>query len=198
MKNLNSWLKKTLLTGLILVLPLAVSLWIVYLIFKKVDGIFRPIMDKLLGYHIPGLGFILTFILILIAGIIGANIIGKRLFAKFDNFMLRIPLIRILYKTTKQIIDAARLKEKFPFKQVGIVEYPRKGMFALGFLLSEIKGEVKEKTSQDLICFFIPTTPNPTSGMLIFVPEKDIIPVDMKIEEALKIIISAGIVRRNS
>jgi len=194
MKRFNNWIKKTIITGTILILPLAVSVWVVYLIFRKVDGIFRPIIEKIIDYHIPGLGFILTIILILLTGVIGANIIGKRLFNKFDNFMMKVPLIRLLYKTTKQIIDAARLKEKLPFNQVGIIEYPRKGIFSLGFMLRDIEGEVKERTSKELTSFFIPSTPNPTTGLLIFVPREEIIPVDMKIEEALKIIISAGII----
>lgn len=194
MKRFNNWIKKTIITGIILILPLAVSGWVVYLIFKKVDGIFRPIIEKIIGYHIPGLGFILTISLILLTGIIGANIIGKRLFSKFDDFMMKVPLVRLLYRTTKQIIDAAKLKEKLPFKQVGIIEYPRKGIFSLGFILLDIEGEVKDKTSKELTYFFIPSTPNPTTGLLMLVPREEIIPIDMKMEEALKLVISAGII----
>ncbi|OGF58984.1 MAG: hypothetical protein A2Y62_21085 [Candidatus Fischerbacteria bacterium RBG_13_37_8] len=194
MTNIKTWAKKTLLTGIILILPLAVSIWIGIIIFHKVDGIFRPIITKILGYQIPGLGFILTFLLIWLLGIIGTNIIGKRLFSAFDKFMIKIPLISIFYRTTKQLIEAFKLTKKLPFQQVVLIEYPRKGIFSIAFIMNEQTGEIQALTPQKLISVFIPSTPNPTTGFLVFVPEEDILPISMHVDDALKLAISGGLV----
>jgi len=192
MSSAKSKFKKILITGIILILPLAVSIYIVLLIFRKVDGIFSPIIDKILGYHIPGLGFILTFILIWAVGIIGTNFIGRRLFNKFDKFMLKVPLVRIIYGTTKQLIDAFKFKS-IPFKQAVLIEYPRRGIWAIGFVASNLEGELQKITPTKLVSVFYVTTPNPTSGFLVFVPEKDVVPLHMQVEDALKLVVSGGV-----
>ncbi len=192
-KNYINWLKKRLITGIILILPLAVSLWIVLTLFKKIDNIFKPIIVKIIGYHIPALGVLITFVIIWLTGIIGSKFIGKKLFNMLDNFMLKIPLLRIVYGTTKQAIDAFKYTEKMPFKKVVLFEYPRKDAFALGFVTSIVEGEIQEITLQRLVSVFYITTPNPTSGMLLLMPEEDLIPLSMNPEDALKLIISGGL-----
>lgn len=194
MKTVKSWIKRTIITGVILILPLAVSIWIVGIIFRKMDGIFRPIIEKILGYHIPGLGFILTFLLICIVGLIGTNILGKRLFSQFDKFMLKIPLIKVLYGTTKQLIDAFELSSKMPFNQVVLIEYPRKDIYSVAFLMKEQTGEIQERITQNLVTVFVPSTPNPTSGLLLFLPKEDVMYLKLPVEDALKLIISGGVI----
>jgi len=193
MKNMKNWLKKRFITGLILILPTAVSLGVVIKIFKKVDGIFTPLISKLLGYNIPGLGFILTIFLIWIVGIIGTRVIGKQLFLWIDNLMLRIPVIKSIYSTTRQLINAFELTKKLPFKKAILFEYPRKGILALGFETGKVDNKISNIIPLKLLNIFFITTPNPTSGFLYFVPESEVIPLDMNIEDALKIVISGGI-----
>lgn len=175
-------------------LPLAISVWIALIIFNKIDKILSPVITKIIGSHIPGLGFILTFLIVLITGIAGTNLLGKKLFNKFDKFMIKIPLISTFYNTTKQLIDAFELSKKLPFNQVALVEYPRKGIFVIAFIMQVQTGEIQEITPANLISVFIPSTPNPTTGWLTFLPEEDVIPVSLSVEDALKLVISGGIV----
>jgi uncharacterized membrane protein len=188
-----NWLKKRLITGIILILPLAVSLWIVITLFKKIDNIFKPIIVKIIGYHIPALGVLITFLIIWLTGIFGSKVIGKKIFNKLDNFMLKIPLFKAIYGTTKQAIDAFKFKEKTPFKQVVMFEYPRENAFALGFVTNILNNEIQNATIQKLVCVFYITTPNPTSGVLLLIPEEDLTPLTMSTEDALKLIISGGL-----
>ncbi len=194
MGNAKSYFKSTFITGVLLILPLALSIWIALIIFNKIDKILRPLIIKIIGYRIPGLGFILTFLIVLLIGIIGTNLIGKKLFSKFDKFMLKIPLISSFYGTTRQVINAFELSKKLPFKQVALIEYPRKGIFVIAFIMQEQTGEIQELTPQRLISVFVPTTPNPTTGWLTFLPAEEIIPIKMSVEDALKLVISGGIV----
>ncbi len=193
MKDMKNWLKKRFITGLILILPAAVSLWVVIKIFRKVDGIFTPLINKLIGYNIPGVGFFLTVFLIWIVGIIGTRVIGKRLFLWIDDLMLRIPVVKTIYSTTRQLINAFELTKKLPFKQAVLFEYPRRGILTLGFVTGKVDNKISNVIPFKLLSIFFVTTPNPTSGFLYFVPESDIIPLDMNIEDALKIVISGGI-----
>lgn len=188
-----SWLKKRLITGILLILPLAVSLWIVITLFRKVDNLFKPIIIKIIGYHIPALGVIITFFIIWLTGIISSKVIGKKLFAQLDNLMLKIPLFKAIYGTTKQAIEAFKYKENMPFHKVVLFEYPRKDAYALGFVTGFVEGEIQEITPQKLASVFYITTPNPTSGMLLLIPEEDLIPLSMYPEDALKLIISGGL-----
>jgi len=194
MNNQKSYFRNTFITGLVLILPLAISLWIGLIIFNKIDKILSPIITKIIGYRIPGLGFILTFLIVLLIGIIGTRFIGKKIFATFDKLMLKIPLISTFYGTTKQLIDAFELSKKLPFKQVVLLEYPKKGIYVIAFIMQAQTGEIQEITPQNLVAVFIPSTPNPTTGWLTFIPEEDIIPTTMTVENALKLVISGGIV----
>ncbi|OGF58983.1 MAG: hypothetical protein A2Y62_21080 [Candidatus Fischerbacteria bacterium RBG_13_37_8] len=189
---MKSWFKKTLITGIILILPLAVSLWIVITVFQRVDGIFRPLIIKFFGFPVPALGFLFTFILIWLIGIIGTNFIGKRLFAKLDQLMLKVPLFSVTYGTTKQLIDAFEMGQKIPFKKVVLLEYPRKNLFSIAFVTNIAQGEIQDITPQKLVTVFYVTTPNPTSGVILFVPEEELIPLSMHPEDALKLIVSGG------
>lgn len=193
MNNIKNWIKKRIITGLILLLPAAISLWIVIKIFRKIDGIFTPLINKTLGYPIPGVGFFLTLILIWMIGIIGTRVIGKRLFLWIDKFMLRIPIIKTIYSTTKQLVNAFELTKKLPFKQVILFEYPRRGILTIGFITGEADDRINCLLPFKALNVFFVTTPNPTSGFLFFLSENDIIPLNMNVEDALKMVISGGI-----
>ena len=187
-------LRNYLITGLIILLPLLVTIYIVTTVFTAVDGFLRPIFELIIGRSIYGLGFMLTLGFIIGVGAIGTNVLGRKLINFGEQLLTRIPLIRNIYITVQQIINALFRKNKTAFREVVIVEYPKEGIYQLGFLTSCNTGEVQSKTPRQVVNIFIPTTPNPTSGMLILVPEEEVIYLDMSIEEGLKFIISGGTV----
>ncbi len=184
-------------------MPLGVTFLVVRAIVGFLDksllllpDAFQP--DRLLGFHIPGLGVLLAVALVLITGMIMANLLGRRLVAFWESLMARIPLVRTLYSAVKQIMEAVLATDAKSFRKVLLVEYPRKGVWSLAFMTSDDLGEVQDKTIANVISVFIPTTPNPTSGFVLMVPESDVIELDMAVEEGLKMIISMGVVVPNS
>jgi len=187
-------IKKYLLTGILTLLPTAASIYVLWAVIQFMDGIFADLLVFVIGKKIPGLGMILTLAVILIAGFLASNFIGRALLRISDLIISKIPIASNIYKTVKQIVDAFYSGDKKSFKQVVMIEYPRKGLFVLAFLTGDSKGEVQHKTDQDVVNVFLPTTPNPTSGFLLFVPKKDVVFLDMPVEDGLKMIISGGVV----
>ena len=184
-------------------MPLGVTFLVVRAIVGFLDksllllpDAFQP--DRLLGFHIPGLGVLLAVALVLITGMIMANLLGRRLVAFWESLLARIPLVRPLYSAVKQIMEAVLATDAKSFRKVLLVEYPRKGVWSLAFMTSDDLGEVQDKTIANVISVFIPTTPNPTSGFVLMVPESDVIELDMAVEEGLKMISSMGVVVPNS
>lgn len=184
-------------------MPLGVTFLVVRAIVGFLDksllllpDAFQP--DRLLGFHIPGLGVLLAVALVLITGMIMANLLGRRLVAFWESLLARIPLVRTLYSAVKQIMEAVLATDAKSFRKVLLVEYPRKGVWSLAFMTSDDLGEVQDKTIANVISVFIPTTPNPTSGFVLMVLESDVIELDMAVEEGLKMIISMGVVVPNS
>lgn len=201
-----AWVKHKIrnifLAGLVVILPIAFTLFILTWIFKKLDNL-SPLITQLFiyfgapipkGYKIPGLGIITTILIIFLTGIFTTSVIGKRFIALGEYILNKIPFIRSLYMGIKQIIEAISLSGKNAFRQVVMIEYPRKGLYCLGFLTCDSRGEIQEKTDKDVVNVFIPTTPNPTSGFLLLVPREEITPLTMTVEEAIKLIVSGGIV----
>lgn len=183
-----------LITGLIVLLPSIATLYIIVTVINIVDNALSPVVKILIGKEFYGLGFIMTFILILVVGIIAKNVLGKRLIDFGERLLIRIPLVRTIYMTVRQLINALFLKNKTAFRDVVLIEYPRRGIYQLGFLTCKGVGEVQKKTAREVVNVFIPTTPNPTSGMLILIPKDDITYLDMTVEEGLKLIVSGGTV----
>mgnify|MGYP005996028735 FL=1 len=196
-------MRKYLIAGLLVWMPLGVTFLVVRAIVGFLDksllllpDAFQP--DRLLGFHIPGLGVLLAIALVLVTGMIMANLLGRRLVAFWESLLARIPLVRTLYSAVKQIMEAVLATDAKSFRKVLLVEYPRKGVWSLAFMTSDDLGEVQDKTIANVISVFIPTTPNPTSGFVLMVPESDVIELDMAVEEGLKMIISMGVVVPNS
>lgn len=196
-------MRKYLIAGLLVWMPLGVTFLVVRAIVGFLDksllllpDSFQP--DRLLGFHIPGLGVLLAIALVLVTGMIMANLLGRRLVAFWESLLARIPLVRTLYSAVKQIMEAVLATDAKSFRKVLLVEYPRKGVWSLAFMTSDDLGEVQDKTIANVISVFIPTTPNPTSGFVLMVPESDVIELDMAVEEGLKMIISMGVVVPNS
>ena len=204
MNKIKKILKSYFLTGLIVIIPGYISIIIIVAIIKKMDGIVNLLPAKFhpntyLPFHIPGLGVIITILLIFLIGLIFTNIIGRTILNFLEEkFVTRIPLIRTIYKSAKNIIETIFSDKSKSFKEVVLVEYPRKNCYAIAFITSYLnnKNEVNEKIGKDkILSVFLPTTPNPTSGFLLFLSESDIIRLNMDVETAFKIIISGGIIK---
>lgn len=204
--KIRSRLRNLFIAGLLVLLPISITFFILTFLFQKLDNLLSPAFVKLLiflglplqeGQFIPGLGFVATILIILFTGLITRNIVGRKLFNLGEIFVEKIPVARSIYSGAKQIIETVTKSQADAFSKVVMIQYPRKGLFSLGFITCESKGEIQENTDENVVNVFIPTTPNPTSGMLIFVPKKDIIPLSMTVEEGIKLVVSGGIVTPN-
>ncbi len=192
-------LQRYLVAGILVWVPLAVTFALVYLAVDITDNTlllipeqYRP--DSLLGFHIPGLGVILALIVLLVTGVLAANFVGRALVGGWESLLERIPFVRAVYSAAKKFSEIVFSDSSESFKKVLLIEYPRKGLFSLAFQTATDLGEVQARTGEDVVCCFVPTTPNPTSGLIIIVPKKDVTELDMEIDEALKMIISLGVV----
>ena len=199
LKKIRKSIEGVFLTGIAAVIPVGVTLYILHLIIGMMNNLveviparFHP--DQLLSFHIPGLGVIITLILIFTIGLVTKSYLGKKLVSLGERMVGKIPLVRGIYNALKQLVDAVFSDKGQSFKKAVLIEYPRKGLFSIAFVTGVTRGEVQVKTSQKCVNVFIPTTPNPTSGFYIMVPEGDIITLDMTVEEAFTLIISGGIV----
>ena len=187
-KEIGRKLRAQFVTGILVVVPIGAAILILIWIFVTIDNILKPVATSLLGYTVPGLGFAITVVLIYLTGVVATNVVGKRLIRYGESLLARVPLFRYLYSGIKQILESFAAPRKDGFLQVVLVEFPKKGMRALGFVTSESCVESGER----LISVFIPTSPNPTSGYLEIVRENDIIRTDISIDDALKMVLSAG------
>lgn len=185
-------LRSYFIAGIFVLFPLIITIYILWYVFSFMEGILKPVLTFFIGHYIPGLGFFLNIVIILLIGIFGRNILGKKIISFGERLLFRIPLVRTIYMTTKQILEALFIGRSYVFERVVLLEYPRKGLYQLGFVTREVSGELSSKCREKLVNVFVPTTPNPTSGMLVLVPEDDLIYLEMKVEEGMKLIISGG------
>jgi len=186
-------LKTVFTTGLLTILPLAVTIYVFYVIFYFLDNLIGGLFESFFNFHIPGIGFVSGLLLILLIGFVASNIIGNRLINFFDKIFQRVPITRGIYTSAKQIIDAFTVQGKNAFQKVVLLEYPRKGLYVIGFVTGQSRGEIQEKTAEETLNIFVPTTPNPTSGMLILAPRHEVTELKMTVEEGMKVIISGGL-----
>lgn len=191
-------LRKRLVAGLIVWVPLLITFFILRFLIRIVDRTllllppsWRP--ESLLGFNIPGLGLILAVGILLLTGVVAANLAGRRLMEFGDRMVNRIPLVSGIYSGAKQVAETLFADSGTAFKRVLLVEYPRKGVWSMCFQTSDAVGEVQARTSKDVVCVFVPTTPNPTSGFLLFVPHEELVPLDMPVDQGLRMIISLGV-----
>lgn len=201
-------LRKYFLTGLLVVVPIAMTVLVVRWLVHFVDSLLMAVLPEALrpevlyGLPVPGVGLVATLLLILLVGVLAANIFGRSLVTFSEKLVDRIPFVKGIYLLFKQVSDTVLNRERGAFRKVVLIEYPRKGIWAVAFVTGVTKGEVQQITEQRLVNIFVPTTPNPTSGFYILVPEGDMIELSMTVEEAFKLIISGGMVtppeRRNS
>jgi len=196
-------LRRYIIAGLLVWLPLAVTYQLLKFVVGQMDGWldkafallpagFHP--DVLLGISIPGLGVIFTIVLLVLTGMFAANFVGRAFVNGWESLLDRIPVVRAIYSAVKKFAEMVFSDKSNSFKKVLLIQYPRKGLYSLAFQTSDELGEVQGRTGEEVVCTFVPTTPNPTSGFIIIVPRKDIIELDMEVDEALKMIISLGVV----
>lgn len=190
-QSLKANVKRNLITGLFVIIPLGITYLILKIVFKWLDGILSPIIVFIFGDKIPGLGFISTVLLIYLTGLFTANLIGKKTVAYLETLLAKVPLVRDIYSGSKQLVETVSLKNKNYFQRVVLLEYPRKGLRVIGFVTGET---IDKRTGEKLIQVFIPTTPNPTTGMLVIGTENEVTDTDMSIETGIKIVISGGII----
>lgn len=191
--------RRYFVAGLLVWIPLGVTIFILRVLIGLMDNSlllipqkYRP--EEWLGVAIPGLGIILTLMVVLITGLLAANFVGRSLVGFWESMLNRIPIVRTVYSGAKNFAEIVFSDSNESFKKVLLIEYPRKGIYSLAFQTATNLGEVQGRTGEDVVCTFVPTTPNPTSGFIIIVPKKDIIELDMEIDEAFKMIVSLGVV----
>lgn len=192
-------LKGYFITGLLVVVPLYLTVYVLSIIVRFMDNIFtimpealRP--DTYLPLHIPGLGIVFTMIGVFIVGVLTTNFLGKKLLKFAEGFMARLPVVRIVYNATKQFLETFFIGEQEGFRKVVLIEFPKAGVWSVGFVTGKVKGEIRDKTHEDNINVFLPCTPNPTTGYYIVAKESDIIPLNMRVEDAFKVIMTGGMV----
>ena len=194
--------KRYFIAGILVIVPIILTILILKAIITNSDSMLISLLPKrlhpesLFGYHVPGLGFLATIVLVLITGFFARLYIGKKFIELGDRIIRRIPLGRSIYSGIKQLMGTLFSEEKGQFKGVAVVEYPRRDCFVLAFITGEPINQLQGlEPERKLINLFVPTTPNPTSGFWIMVPEQDVRPIDISVEYAFKLIISAGIVQ---
>jgi len=196
-------IRRYLIAGLLIWLPLGVTL----LVFKLLVGLVEELIElvpiqyhpeSLLGLEIPYFNVILTmiamFLVTIVTGLIVTNFFGRKLVKLWESILGRIPVVRSIYQSAKQIAETVFSSTGKSFRKVLLIEYPRKGLYTLAFQTGSSAGEVQAKTGEEVTTVFVPTTPNPTSGFIILVPTKDVVELDMNVDEALKMVISLGMV----
>jgi uncharacterized membrane protein len=188
------------LTGMVVAAPIGLTIWITRWFIDLIDTWFTPILprqyhpDNYLPFDIPGLGLVIAFFLLTLLGALTANIFGRTVLNFGERIVARMPIIRSIYGALKQIFETVVSQSSASFRDVGLIEYPRKGVYCIVFISTQTSGEIVDRVGRELVSVFLPTTPNPTSGFLLFVPKDDVQVLDMSIEEGAKLIISAGLV----
>ena len=193
-------LRNYFLTGLVVASPIGITLYIGWWFIDFVDSNIKPLIpatynpETYLPFPIPGLGLIGVIIFLIVLGALTANLFGRALIRFGERIVDRMPVIRSVYSTLKQIFETVISQDSKSFSDVVLLEYPRKGIWAIAFVSGENKSEIQGKLEDEVVNLFLPTTPNPTSGFLLFVPKKDLIYLDMTPDQAAKYVISAGLV----
>ena len=191
-------LRRLLVAGILVWLPIIATLWVVSFFMTLMDSTlgwlparYQP--QTLLGFHLPGLGALFAFIVVLLTGLLVTNLIGRQLVGYWEDLMQRIPLVRSVYGGVRSFTESV-LSSSNSFRQVVAVEYPRTGIWSIGFVTADNVAEVSNRTGEQLTCVFVSTAPNPTSGFIILVPKRQLIALEMSVDAAMKMIVTCGVV----
>lgn len=192
-------LKTYFVTGLLVWIPVAVTFFVLRLVVNLVDGTmllvprrWRP--EAVLGFEIPGLGLVLALVVLLLTGVLFANLLGRRIVAAWERLLGRIPIVGAIYRGSKQVAETVLSPDSKSFRKVVLIRWPHRDSRAIAFVTGSSLGEVQERTAEDVVCVFLPTTPNPTSGFILLVPRDDVVELEMTVDEAFRMIVSLGVV----
>ncbi|MDJ0822057.1 MAG: DUF502 domain-containing protein [Paracoccaceae bacterium] len=200
--GLFSGLRASFLTGIVVIAPVSLTIWLIWSIMGWVDGFVLPLVpdrfnpEQYIGINLRGVGVIFFLVFTITVGWVAKGLIGRSLIHFAESLVERTPVVRSIYSGIKQIAETVFAQSERSFEKACLIEYPRKGIWAIAFISTDTRGEVAEKaaTMGGMVSVFVPTTPNPTSGFLLFFPKEDVIELDMTIEDAAKLVISAGLV----
>jgi uncharacterized membrane protein len=190
--------KKYFVTGLLIWIPLAITLWVLNLIVTTMDQTLLLLPEAiqprvLIGWHIPGVGLLVSLLVILLTGLLAANIIGQRLLQLWEGLLTRIPVVKSIYNSVKQVSDTLLSSSGQAFRKALLVQYPREGSWTIAFQTGTPGGDVAKHLHGDYVSVYVPTTPNPTSGFFLMLPRSDVIELDMSVDAALKYVVSMGV-----
>jgi uncharacterized membrane protein len=194
--------RTVLLAGLLILAPLYLTFYVLTLLFRFMDGIFAPVIDRTIGafigeraLHIPGLGIVLTLLVVLFLGWLSTSVLGRRILDGFETFIRRIPIAKSVYGATKGVLEAVSRDQADAFKRVVLIEYPRHGIYGIGFVTNGPSKWPTSPTPNGLVPVFVPTTPNPTSGFLLMVPPEELIEIPISVEDGIRMVVSGGILQ---
>ncbi|MBU6304014.1 MAG: DUF502 domain-containing protein [Betaproteobacteria bacterium] len=196
MQIVRSHFKRYLLAGLLLWTPIAITIWVITWVFDALDNVLPVALrsEVLFGVHVPGFGVLVVLLFILITGFLAANLIGQKLVQVWEGVMRRIPLVRSIYSSVKQVSDTILSPNGQAFRQAVLVQYPRHGSWTIGFLTGTPSAEVATHLPADCVSIYVPTTPNPTSGFFLMVPRTEVVELSIGVDAALKYVVSMGTV----
>ena len=191
--------RKYLIAGLIVWVPVVATLFVIKVVVDLLDQVLlilpeRYHPDALLGFHLPGLGVLLSVAIVLATGVVVANLFGRQLVAAWEALMARIPLVRTIYMSVKQLTESVFTAKGTSFRKVLLIQFPSAGMWTLAFYTGELSGEVRERLGQELVNVYVPTVPIPTTGYFIMMSRADVIELDMSVDDALKMMLTLGVI----
>ena len=195
-------MKKYFITGLLIWVPLGITLWVLHLLVSTMDQTLLLLPEQFqteswLGFHVPGMGVVMTFVVVLLTGLVATNFLGQRLLRFWEGVLGRIPVVKSIYNSVKQVSDTLFTSGGHAFRKALLVQYPREGSWSIAFLTGQPGGDVANHLQGEYWSVYVPTTPNPTSGFFLMMPKADVIVLDMSVDAALKYVISMGVVAPN-
>ena len=191
---LKATLKRYLLTGLLVITPIWGTILVLKTLFTTLDGILGDVLAEMVpSYYVPGLGIVALILLIFTVGLFAANFIGRQIVKVWEDWLNRLPVVRGIYSTVKSMMDILSFSDRASYRRVVLIQFPKNGHYCLAFVTGMTKGETTVLGKDPLIHVYVPTSPNPTSGYFLLVPEREVTSVDISIDEAMKLIVSGGL-----
>ncbi len=192
-------MKKYFITGLLVLVPLVITVWVFMLVINTMDGLLPPALrpENWFGKHIPGMGLLLTVLLVFATGVLAANFLGQQLIELWEGLLARIPVVKSIYGGVKQVSDTVFASDGKAFRKAVLVRFPHSDAWTIAFVTGEPGGEVARHLPADCVNVYVPTTPNPTSGYFLIVARKDVVELEMRVDTALKYVLSMGAVAPN-
>jgi uncharacterized membrane protein len=193
-KGWFGWLRRNFIAGLLVLAPLALTIWILWLLFEKLDAILKPWLMKIMPFYVPGAGLIVLLLLVLVTGVVAKNYLGRKIFGFWQKLSHKIPIFNKIYPSIKQIGEAVLSDEsqRDMFRDAVLIEYPQPDSWVIGFITQDTRGLMQRELPEDCYSIFLPTTPNPTSGFLLFIPKRKVKRIPLSVADAMRVIIAAG------